>query len=172
MMDIEEAEGIVIPAATRFLDEIRPTWLIELHGEGGAAADQTLVDHVTPCDNHSQATRSIWRRYDPTPCSRPSKVRPRKCYDPMLPQPCIGTLGSLSRGRLASARLGGASRLNGVALRCPSPFGTAACLLLLSCWPSAVLADSMATGCALGVASRILQATWTTLRSHHIADHP
>jgi FkbM family methyltransferase len=45
MMDIEGAEGIVIPAATRFLDEVRPTWLIELHGEGGAAAYETLVDH-------------------------------------------------------------------------------------------------------------------------------
>jgi FkbM family methyltransferase len=45
MMDIEGAEGIVIPAATRFLDEVRPTWLIELHGEGGAAAYDTLVDH-------------------------------------------------------------------------------------------------------------------------------
>jgi len=45
MMDIEGAEGMVIPAATRLLDEVRPTWLLELHGEGGAAAYETLVDH-------------------------------------------------------------------------------------------------------------------------------
>jgi FkbM family methyltransferase len=45
MMDIEGAEGIVIPAAARLLDEVRPIWLIELHGEGGTAAYETLVAH-------------------------------------------------------------------------------------------------------------------------------
>jgi FkbM family methyltransferase len=45
MMDIEGAEGIVIPAATRLLDEVRPIWLIELHGGGGRAAYETLVSH-------------------------------------------------------------------------------------------------------------------------------
>jgi len=45
MMDIEGAEGIVIPAATRLLDEVRPTWLIELHGGGGRSAYETLVRH-------------------------------------------------------------------------------------------------------------------------------
>ena len=45
MMDIEGAEGIAIAAATRLLDEVRPIWLIELHGEGGRAAYETLVGH-------------------------------------------------------------------------------------------------------------------------------
>jgi FkbM family methyltransferase len=45
MMDIEGAEGIVVPAATRLLDEVRPIWLIELHGGGGRAAYETLVAH-------------------------------------------------------------------------------------------------------------------------------
>ena len=45
MMDIEGAEGIVISAATRLLDEVRPIWLIELHGGGGRAAYETLVGH-------------------------------------------------------------------------------------------------------------------------------
>ena len=44
-MDVEGVEGIVVAAATRLLDEVRPTWLIELHGEGGAAAYETLVEH-------------------------------------------------------------------------------------------------------------------------------
>lgn len=45
MMDIEGAEGIVVPAAAKLLDEVRPIWLIELHGEGGSAAYKALVDH-------------------------------------------------------------------------------------------------------------------------------
>jgi FkbM family methyltransferase len=45
MMDIEGAEGTVIPAATRLLDDVRPMWLLELHGGGGRAAYETLVAH-------------------------------------------------------------------------------------------------------------------------------
>jgi FkbM family methyltransferase len=45
MMDIEGAEGIVVPAATKLLDEVRPNWLLELHGGGGRDAYETLIAH-------------------------------------------------------------------------------------------------------------------------------
>jgi FkbM family methyltransferase len=45
MMDIEGGEAVAVPAALRLLEEVRPTWLIELHGEHGELAAQTLLDH-------------------------------------------------------------------------------------------------------------------------------
>lgn len=42
MMDIEGAEGDALRGATRLLTEVRPAWLVELHGEGGLRAYETL----------------------------------------------------------------------------------------------------------------------------------
>lgn len=44
LMDIEGGEATALDGGRRLLEEVRPTWIVELHGEAGLAAYQRFVN--------------------------------------------------------------------------------------------------------------------------------